>query len=389
MMTDPREIARPILIRACIVACIVGPTLTLINQHEALSNLENFNFFAAGLTLLVSFCVTSVSSFLGSRTFIEQLEDLRRNHEIELAQAEVQARPSLRTSPEPLPDRNGEIAKKATDTVTLIRKNASNVNKSSVERVEFIADLIDRFEAIQSDVARLGDDAKETTEMVAKVNDSTASISDSVESLNTETKFMVERVENLPTIANAFEEQFEAVKGATDAIKDLTFQTRLLALNASIESARAGDAGKGFGVVAQEIRGLSDRSQVDLENINHALELMEGTHRKFAAELVSISNQLQQTHGRSHNCYSLSQETGREISSLSERIMKFSQNISVQLPEVLEVINDVRQIKANTEAAVVGSAKNMSLCDDVLRDLRMSVDEKNQSSLERVQSDAA
>ncbi|SUY46319.1 methyl-accepting chemotaxis sensory transducer [Clostridium putrefaciens] len=66
--------------------------------------------------------------------------------------------------------------------------------------------------------------------------------------------------------------KLESVNTITDSINQIASQTNLLALNAAIEAARAGDAGKGFSVVASEVRKLAENSKIAVQNITKILE---------------------------------------------------------------------------------------------------------------------
>ncbi|KLI16196.1 hypothetical protein SU46_09495, partial [Brachyspira hyodysenteriae] len=57
------------------------------------------------------------------------------------------------------------------------------------------------------------------------------------------------------------------IKNITKVIEDIAFQTNILALNASVEAARAGDQGRGFAVVASEVRNLAQNSQTSAKDI--------------------------------------------------------------------------------------------------------------------------
>lgn len=372
MAKSQHEFAKPILIRGVIVACIVGPILTLINQTQAILTFSDFNVLAFGLTMLVPFSVSTVSGFLSARSFLAQIATLKTSYAKELEAAKATTGADTVDIPSPAGPVESGAVRKTIETVDIIRTNATQVNISSIERVEFISNLIERFEGIREDVTRLSADAKESGSAVDGVNRSAKKIADCVEDLNEKTEKMSARVTSFSDIADAFGNQFKAVKNAADAIGDLAFQTRLLALNASIEAERAGNAGKGFGVVAKEVRVLADRSHGDIENIKDALSQLESAKHQLTEETLAISEQLSAASQRSHDCRTLSRQTGSEISQLNERMLSFSKEISTQLPSVLELINDIRQIKMNTEAAVTGSAKNMSLCEGVLEALDQS-----------------
>ena len=356
----------PIFVRSTLVAAVVGPTLTLINQYEAVVSMSGLNVMACVVTVLVTFSVSSFSGLLGRQSSLALLKEHDNQQAKNLtpqAQSPETDRPK---QPPPKPAIDHKVLGSAIETVDLIRTNATNVNSSSAERVEFIAALIAKFESVQDDVGVLSADAKHTGSAVDEVNQSTDKISRSVKALHSETQKMVGQATSFSETLDVFGHQFIEVREHTDAIGDLAFQTRLLALNASIEATRAGDAGKGFSVIAQEVRSLADRSQTDLDNIRNSLHQLDQERQTLVNKISSFTTQLSETHSNSSQCRDLAQQTEIEIATLGQRIEKFSSDISVQLPGIMALADSVRQIKGNTEAAVTGSAKNIALCDDAL-----------------------
>jgi len=414
---------KPVLIRSAVVACVVGPTLTVINQYDAIVGRAALDFTALALTMCVPFCVSTYSGLLSRRQFlrrlrnietehVEALEEQKRNAEMEreslreahdvalstlkknllserpkqVENLEIQApKPKIvATEDQPLKTEHHsthslstkqnlvqlDALDHATETMAQIRQNATNVNTSSVERVGFISELIERFEKIQSNVARLGTVAEDSGAAVDGINESTDQITESIQNLDQAANGLAGRVDRFNGIADDFGKQFTAVKDATSTISGLAVQTRLLAINATIEAARAGDAGLGFNVVAQEVRSLADQSHEDALNIEKTIDQLQSVLEQLSEEITAVSELLEDANRQSTDCHSLSLKTGSKISDLGENIRTFSNDMTVQLPLVLNLINDVRQIKENTEAAVTGSARNIKLCDDVINALK-------------------
>lgn len=254
-------------------------------------------------------------------------------------------------------------------TIDEIKANALLVNKSSIERVNFIDDLLTRCETINANAAQLNTDAEDTSSAIETVGATTLEVAGNVGNLRQDTANVVEDVTKFIAIADDFATQFASVKGATATLNELGMKVRLLSLNASVEAARAGDAGRGFSVIAEEVRALADQSTVDTAEIAAVISTLESTLDRLTSQVTNVEGRLRDTYAQTETSFEAAEQAGHEIRSLSDRLAQFRTNMSAQMPGFMSLTRDVSQIKANTESAVSGSAKNIALCDDALRSL--------------------
>jgi methyl-accepting chemotaxis protein len=168
---------------------------------------------------------------------------------------------------------------------------------------------------------------KESNQVVARANDSMAGLTMSMQE-----------------ISKASEETSKIIK----TIDEIAFQTNLLALNAAVEAARAGEQGRGFAVVADEVRNLAMRSadaarntaemiQSTLEKVNDGMELVTKTNEDFAEVAASV------------------QKGGELVGEISASSREQARGIEQVNSAVSEMDNVVQQNSANAEESAASS----------------------------------
>jgi methyl-accepting chemotaxis protein len=171
--------------------------------------------------------------------------------------------------------RNGDVlAGASTELTSLMGENSNQLILQQQETQKIataVAEMTGAIQSIAQNAESAADSAKQAQSSVQSSSDVSQRTQDNMARLGGQINEASQAIGNLAT-------ETENIGSVLDVIRGIAEQTNLLALNAAIEAARAGEQGRGFAVVADEVRSLASRTQQSTEEINNMIEkLQEGS----------------------------------------------------------------------------------------------------------------
>ncbi|MCP4956766.1 MAG: methyl-accepting chemotaxis protein [Photobacterium aquimaris] len=262
-------------------------------------------------------------------------------------------------------DSNEQISSAAQSSSNNCDTTANNLSNQTSE-TDQVAAAINEMHATANEIAQNAQSASEVTEQAnMAASEGVQSVKETVDSI----AMLSNQLHEASDVITQLEEHGKTIDMALTVIQSIAEQTNLLALNAAIEAARAGEQGRGFAVVADEVRTLAQRSQVSTKEIHSVISLIQSSTQR-AVQVMAEGNQLSEV------CVSSAELSGEKLNALIHQVNDISDRntqIAAAIEEMAcvteEMNSNVQSISELTAETNTLASETRDECEGLVRNL--------------------
>lgn len=215
-------------------------------------------------------------------------------------------------------------------------------------------------------------EAKKNKEDLIEANSYLSNANTIILSLTKEIQRSSEIETQLASKINQLSQDAQQVKNVLVVISEIADQTNLLALNAAIEAARAGEHGRGFAVVADEVRKLAERTQTSLAEINATISVIVQSITDNSEQMTlnskrieSLANTANEVESKINDMFTIMEKVTKDSDLTVENYLKTANDIESMITEIRQ-INDLSSENARSVEEIASAAEHLSKMTEVL-----------------------
>ncbi len=228
-----------------------------------------------------------------------------------------------------------------------LHKIASTIQSGTekqYQRTDQMATAITEMSAAAQEVARHASDAaREATQVDKSAQDGVSTMRHAIATINSTS----EQIASTADVVRHLEEDTKSVGTVLDVIKGIAEQTNLLALNAAIEAARAGEQGRGFAVVADEVRTLAQRTQESTAEIHTIIENVQNGAQNAVSAIEAGQSKTEESVTQVTQAGEIIEKIGSSVQQIlgtNEQIAQAAQEQSHVADDISKNVNEITTI---------------------------------------------
>lgn len=360
-----------------------------INESEILAASNNIRNGIIISSVIILIIIIAIALFFVNRTLVKPIENFKetllkisKNHDLtiradentplELSQMANGFNSLISTLKDLI-----ETSKLSSSENASISHELSTTAMGVGENVEKSVIVIDeatkKATQIKDEIQRAIYDAQESKKDIIKANENLTVARDEIVHLTHKVQSSAELETELSHRMQTLSHEANEVKNVLEIISDIADQTNLLALNAAIEAARAGEHGRGFAVVADEVRKLAERTQKSLTEINATINVIVQSIMDVSTQMSSNSDEIQEL---SNSAIDVEEKINQSVSIVNQAVIASDKTVSdfeqtgKNVESIVSQVSEINKISsqnARNVEEIAAAAEHLNAITDELQ----------------------
>ncbi|GLP95492.1 methyl-accepting chemotaxis protein [Paraferrimonas sedimenticola] len=241
-----------------------------------------------------------------------------------------------------------QVATQLSDKVDQASSDVASSQHSTQEMAQALAEVSVTVEGV-------AENAVQASEVAGDISTNANSVDRVIVSAKSDMDGLGTRIDKVSEVVDSLNTNIDTIVDALGVINAISEQTNLLALNAAIEAARAGEHGRGFAVVADEVRNLAQKTVTSTEDIHQIMERLQTASNTARSEMQAIVEQAKVTSDSMSSVH----DTQQSNAELYERIVDISRLVATATEEQSVIIGNINNNMRTIEASAATQAQQV------------------------------